>query len=49
MAAIISFWTTCATIFRSKVGGSLSPQSWCTMVKYRLPPAMKTFSIAPIV
>jgi hypothetical protein len=32
-----------------KVGGSLSPQSWCTMSKYRVSPTMKTFSIAPIV
>ena len=49
VAAIISFCTTWATIFRLKVGGSLSPQSWCTMSKYRVLPTMKTFSIAPIV
>src|SRR5262245_64107544 len=49
MAAINSFCTSCATMLRSNVGGSISPQSWCTMSKYSLSPTIVMFSIAPIV
>ena len=49
MPASSSFCTSCAAMWRTNVGGSTSPQSWCTMSKYSRSPTMTTFSIAPVV
>src|SRR5665213_66914 len=49
MAAIISFCTTRAAMFRSKVGGLISPQSWCAMAKYNVLPTMVMSSMDAVV